>query len=75
MFFSLFPIKIKYLAFSQQLPDPAKVVEAQYNLRTAQPLPGFIIPDEFQQSVNSLLQTIFSTKIGEKSVEQILNGQ
>jgi Fe-S-cluster containining protein len=54
---------------------PASFVDhCRANLVSARPLPGFLIPEEDWDKVSSLLTTIFSTKIGEKTVENILNG-
>lgn len=48
--------------------------ELSTNVRVAQPLPGFLIPPEYQQQINPLLRAIFDARIEEKTVEQILNG-
>jgi len=44
-------------------------------LLLARPLPGFAIPEEHADSVSSLLEMIFSARIGTKTIEQILNGR
>ncbi len=45
-----------------------------HKLRQAQPIPGFIIPPEHEKKIMGLLRAIFDTRIGRKTVEQILNG-
>lgn len=67
--------KASYHDFSHFLDNTTQIVQARYALRTAQPIPGFIIPDERQESVNTLLNSIFTSRIGSKTIEQILNGQ
>lgn len=59
------------LGYPNGLPSTSPV----QSLRMAQPLPGYIVPEENLHDVNILLGKIFSAKIGEKTVEQILNGQ
>ena len=41
----------------------------------AKPLPGFLLLDEEMEKISPLLDTIFSRKVGEKTVESILNGR
>jgi Na+-translocating ferredoxin:NAD+ oxidoreductase RnfD subunit len=48
---------------------------AQRRLRKAQPISGFIISEEENSSITSLLQSIFSTQIDTRTIEQILNGK
>ncbi len=45
------------------------------HLRLARPLPGFAIPEEHADSVTRLLQMLFTTRVGTKTIEQILNGR
>lgn len=63
------------LSLSQTLTDQSHNVKAQFRLRKAQPLPGFLIPPEDYDQVAPLLNAIFQSRIGEKTVEQILNSQ
>ena len=49
--------------------------QAKLRLRRAQPISGFIISDDEDSSIASLLQSIFSTKIDTRTIEQILNGE
>lgn len=44
------------------------------HLLTAQPLPGFVIPETEEAKIAPLLHAIFTKKIGDKTIEQILNG-
>lgn len=43
-------------------------------LLSAQPIPGFLIPEEDQSEVSPLLESILHQKIGVKTIEQIFNG-
>jgi len=45
------------------------------HLRPARPLPGFAIPEEYADNVAHLLQMLFTTRVGTKTIEQILNGR
>lgn len=42
---------------------------------TAQPLPGFLIEEDVADQVGSLLKMIFKSRVGEKTVEDILNNR
>ncbi len=55
--------------------DSINLKDSAKNIRTAQPIPGLYIPPEHEQQIKPLLRAIFDTRIGEKTVEQILNGQ
>lgn len=44
-------------------------------LRRAQPLPGFIFPEENKNTITSLLNDIFSSRIGKYTIEEIFNGK
>jgi Fe-S-cluster containining protein len=41
----------------------------------AKPLPGFLLLDEEREKIAPLLDAIFTRKVGEKTVESILNGR
>lgn len=41
----------------------------------AKPLPGFLLLDEEMDKIAPLLDAIFTRKVGEKTVESILNGR
>jgi hypothetical protein len=43
-------------------------------IQKCKPLPGFLIPPEDFELVQPLIQTIFSSQVNGKSVENILNG-
>lgn len=60
---------------SSQSPSGDRMSQSRHNVRLAQPLPGFIIPEKEKEEVNILLRLLFSQKIGNKTIEQILNGQ
>ncbi len=49
--------------------------QANARLCSAQPIPGFIIPENENSGITSLLQSIFSTRIDSRTIEQILNGE
>lgn len=55
--------------------SPSFVEQARVQLIKARPLPGFLLLEEESSQVAPLLQAIFSRKIGEKTVEEILNGR
>jgi hypothetical protein len=48
---------------------------AKRRLRRAQPISGFIISEDENGSIACLLQSIFSTRIDTRTIEQILNGK
>jgi len=48
---------------------------ARLQTLTAQPLPGFLLSEEYAQNVSPLLESIFSAEIEGKSLEDILNGK
>jgi hypothetical protein len=43
-------------------------------LRTAQPIPGFILPEDEESNIALLLESIFSSRIDTRTIEEILNG-
>ncbi len=49
--------------------------EGLANVVKAQPLPGFLLLEEEMETVGPLLETIFSSKVGDRSVEDILNNR
>ncbi len=55
--------------------DPNLPGLAQKQVLTAQPLPGFLVPEEDMEVIQPLLEAIFSTHVGPKSIEQFLNNQ
>ena len=44
-------------------------------LRRARPIPGFILPKASEKRVSSLLNSIFASRIGQSTVEDIFNGK
>lgn len=55
--------------------NPELLHHARTHIRRARPLPGFIIPPEEKAKIDPLLHAIFQTRLGRKTVEQILNGR
>jgi Fe-S-cluster containining protein len=54
--------------------DQTLIIKARLRTLTAKPLPGFLLSDEDGGKVTQLLETIFSTEVGGKRLEDILNG-
>lgn len=48
--------------------------KAQARIRTAQPIPGFVLPEQGHDHLTALLQTILSARIDHRSIEEIFNG-
>lgn len=51
------------------------IIQARMKTLTAKPLPGFLISEEQSEKVFPLLNSIFDARIGDKRVEDILNGK
>lgn len=65
------PENRKYNQFlPASLPDQGRT-----HLVKALPLPGFLLLEEEMETVDPLLQNIFAYKVGEKSIEDILNNR
>jgi hypothetical protein len=45
------------------------------NVVKALPLPGFLLLEEEMEKINPLLEAIFISKVGDKSIEDILNNK
>lgn len=54
---------------------PSFADQARVQLVKAKPLPGFLLLEEEMEQITPLLEAIFTQKIGEKTVESILNGR
>jgi Fe-S-cluster containining protein len=54
---------------------PSFADQSRFQVMKAKPLPGFLLLDGEIEKVSPLLDAIFSRKIGEKTVESILNGR
>ncbi len=54
--------------------DQTLIIKARLRTLTAKPLPGFLLSDEEGGKVAQLLETIFSTEVEGKRLEDILNG-
>lgn len=63
----------KYQAFTH--PEMISQDNIINKVRSAQPIPGFIIPDEHKDQIGPLIETIFRSKIKGKTIEQIFNGR
>lgn len=61
-------------AITAQLTDLMSMNQLRPRLRKAQPLPGFIVPEDFDQEIQPFLGSIFTTVIDGRTVEHILNG-
>lgn len=64
-----------YHKIASALENPALIMQARLRTLKAKPIPGFSFPKEDIDAISPLFDAIFKTKIGEKSIEQILNGQ
>ena len=53
---------------------PLLVDQSRVQLVKAKPLPGFLLLEDEMGKISPLLDAIFTRKIGEKTVESILNG-
>ncbi len=51
------------------------MMQARMQTLTAKPLPGFLFTEDENKTVSPLLNTIFNTRVGEKRIEDILNGK
>ena len=64
-----------YESISAKLEHTELLQKAPGIVRRAKPLPGFILPDEEQERTSLLIQSVLTTQLADKSIEQILNGQ
>jgi Fe-S-cluster containining protein len=53
---------------------PSFADQSRVQVIKAKPLPGFLLLDEEREKIAPLLDAIFTTKVGERTVESILNG-
>ena len=60
---------------AEKLVDPSRIMQARLRTHSARPLPGFLFTEEDEMKIRPLLQSIFTTEIGGKSIEDILNGK
>ncbi|MEE4242620.1 MAG: YkgJ family cysteine cluster protein [Desulfopila sp.] len=63
----------EYQKITAQLDNPELLKQAPQIVRRAKPLPGFVVPAE-QESTSKLIQSVFSTRLAETTIEEILNG-
>lgn len=54
---------------------PGQAAHARLGTLTARPLPGFLLSEENEERVATLLERIFRTEIDGRTVEDILNGR
>lgn len=54
---------------------PLSVDQSRVQLIKAKPLPGFLLLEDEREKITPLLDAIFLRKVGEKTVESILNGR
>ena len=64
----------QYKKVAEHLSNNNHQAYAQARLRSAKPLPAFLIPPEDRQDVEVLLNKIFSSKVDGTTIENILNG-
>ena len=64
-----------YQSISAELENTELLQQAPGIVRRAKPLPGFIFPDEERERAYLLIQSVLTAQLGDKTVEQILNGQ
>ncbi len=55
--------------------NEVQVMEARFRTLTAKPLVGFLLTEEDMDEAESILNKIFSAKIDNKTIEDILNGK
>lgn len=65
----------RYHRILSALENPALMMQARLRTLNAKPIPGFLFPEEDVDAISPLIDAIFRAKIGEKNIEQILNGQ
>ena len=64
-----------YHPVAEALADPSRIMQGRLRTMTARPLPGFLFTEAEERELRPLLQAIFTTRIGEVTVEDILNGR
>jgi hypothetical protein len=55
--------------------DQTLIIKARLRTLRAQPLPGFLLSEDNADRVTQLLESIFSTQVDGKRIEDILNGR
>lgn len=63
-----------YRPVAEALADPSRIMQGRLRTMTARPLPGFLVTEAEEERLRPLLQAIFATRIGDVTVEDILNG-
>ncbi len=64
-----------YHKIATALTNQNLMMQARLRTLKAKPIPGFSFPEEDMNAISPLIGTIFQASIGEKNIEQILNGQ
>ncbi len=54
--------------------DSSDIIQGRSRTLTAQPLPGFLLSEEYAKKVSPLLQKIFDAEVDGRRIEDILNG-
>lgn len=66
---------VREYSFLQQHVSADVIARAENNVKKAIPLPGFLYGEEEASEIEELLNSIFETRLGRRSVEDILNGK
>ncbi len=66
---------IKFKEISRFLPDNSVTIKARLRTRKAQALPGFLFLEAEWEKASPLLEKIFSTRIDDRTLQDILNGE
>ncbi|MBM9603908.1 YkgJ family cysteine cluster protein [Desulfopila inferna] len=65
----------EYAGSFEPLDNQELLQHARTQVHRALPLPGFILPPAEKAGLDQLLRTIFETRLGRTTIEQILNGR
>jgi Fe-S-cluster containining protein len=64
-----------YQPVALAIANPERIMAGRLRTLTARPLPGFLFTEEEERLLLPLLQSIFSSRIGSVTVEDVLNGR
>lgn len=64
-----------YRPVAEALADPSRIMQGRLRTITARSLPGFLVTEAEESRLRPLLQAVFTTRIGDVTVEDILNGR
>jgi len=62
-------------AVKKYISGDEKIEKSITNILTAEPIPGFLVQPEEVEEVNQYLQSIFSEKVGVRTIEEIFNNK